>query len=155
MERYMNPALGGGSLFDLGFTLIQFATLVSPATLPDQMIAQGLYSASGVDVEASFSLQVLHTYTYIPHPTRLAVFDTRLVRQFNHCLSANQACEEPYSVSVTVSYGPSLSLGRSGRRLPTRTTPTHCPPPVPSLARDCEAPVSTDNRPPSGTPSPV
>ena len=53
-------------MLDFGVDLIQFATLIAPKTRPTRIVAQGLLCSSGVDVETSFSFQVIiiymHTY---------------------------------------------------------------------------------------------
>ncbi|OLT19908.1 oxidoreductase [Pseudonocardia sp. CNS-139] len=53
-DRYYNPAVGGGALFDLTVYPISFAQMVLGT--PDTVQAHGLLSASGVDVEEAVLL---------------------------------------------------------------------------------------------------
>jgi predicted dehydrogenase len=53
-DRYYNPAIGGGALFDLGVYPISFAQMVLGT--PDTTVAHGVLDASGVDVEEAVLL---------------------------------------------------------------------------------------------------
>lgn len=53
-DRFYNPAIGGGALFDVGVYPISFAQMVLGT--PDSVIAHGTLAATGVDVEEAVLL---------------------------------------------------------------------------------------------------
>lgn len=53
-DRFYNPAVGGGALFDLGVYPISFAQMV--LGIPDSVTAHGVLDQSGVDVEEAVQL---------------------------------------------------------------------------------------------------
>ncbi len=80
-DRYYNPAVGGGALFDLTVYPISFAQMVLGT--PDTVTARGLLDASGVDVEESVLLgwadgraATLCTSLRCASPGQLRVFGT-------------------------------------------------------------------------------
>jgi len=54
--RYWDPAQAGGAMLDIGIYLVQAATMVFGATVPEQIACTGLLSESGVDAEGSLAL---------------------------------------------------------------------------------------------------
>ncbi len=53
-DRFLNPAIGGGALFDVGVYPISFAQMVLGT--PDRVAASGALTTSGVDVEEAVLL---------------------------------------------------------------------------------------------------
>jgi predicted dehydrogenase len=81
LDRYYNPAVGGGALFDLTVYPISFAQMVLGS--PETVAAHGLLNASGVDVEeavllgwADGSTASLFTSLRCTTPGQMRVFGT-------------------------------------------------------------------------------
>ncbi|GAA1252167.1 Gfo/Idh/MocA family oxidoreductase [Pseudonocardia aurantiaca] len=81
LDRYYNPAVGGGALFDLTVYPISFAQMVLGT--PDTVAARGLLNPSGVDVEetvllgwADGSTASLFTSLRCATPGQMRVFGT-------------------------------------------------------------------------------
>ena len=81
LDRYYNPAVGGGALFDLTVYPISFAQMVLGT--PDTVAAHGLLNPSGVDVEeavllgwADGSTASLFTSLRCATPGQMRVFGT-------------------------------------------------------------------------------
>jgi predicted dehydrogenase len=81
LDRFYNPALGGGALFDLTVYPVSFAQMVLGT--PDTVIAHGVLAATGVDVEEAVLLgwadgrtASLFTSLRCPSPGQMRVFGT-------------------------------------------------------------------------------
>lgn len=55
-HRLWDPALGGGTMLDIGVYLVQAATMVFGATMPDQLASTGTLTAEGVDADCIMSM---------------------------------------------------------------------------------------------------
>ncbi|MFC4950238.1 Gfo/Idh/MocA family protein [Pseudonocardia sp. GCM10023141] len=80
-DRFYNPAIGGGALFDLTVYPISFAQMVLGT--PDTVVASGTLGPTGVDVEESVQLgwadgrgASLFTSLRCPTPGQMRVFGT-------------------------------------------------------------------------------
>jgi predicted dehydrogenase len=81
LDRYYNPAVGGGALFDLTVYPISFAQMVLGT--PDTVAAHGVLAPSGVDIEQAVMLgwadgrsASLFTSLRCPTPGQMRVYGT-------------------------------------------------------------------------------
>ncbi|MGI5128634.1 Gfo/Idh/MocA family protein [Pseudonocardia sp. CA-107938] len=116
LDRYHNPVLGGGALYDVGVYPISFAQMVLGA--PDTITATGLLAPSGVDLEESVLLgyadgrsAVLHASIRAGLPGQARVFGTRgwidVPPRFHHPsrIVLNRADAEPETIDAPATGG--------------------------------------------------
>ncbi len=92
-DRLFNPALGGGSILDLGVYVVSFAQMVVGA--PERVAAAGTIGPSGVEIDAAILLgfpsgatATLTTSLHSPLPGHARVFGTKgwidVLPRFHH-----------------------------------------------------------------------
>ncbi|SHK97562.1 Predicted dehydrogenase [Pseudonocardia thermophila] len=115
-DRYYNPALGGGALFDVGVYPISFAQMV--LGVPDTVAATGRLAPSGIDLEESVLFgyadgrsAVLHASIRAARPGQARVFGTGgwidVPPRFHHPsrIVLHRAGAEPETIEVPATGG--------------------------------------------------
>jgi predicted dehydrogenase len=110
-DRFYNPAIGGGALFDVGVYPISFAQMMLGT--PDSVTARGTLAPSGVDVEEAVLLGYpdgrtasLFASLRCPTPGQARVFGTAgwidVLPRFHHpaTLVLHRAGHEPETVTL-------------------------------------------------------
>jgi len=110
-DRFYNPAIGGGALFDVGVYPISFAQMVLGT--PDSVTAHGTLAPSGVDVEEAVLLGYpdgrsasLFASLRAPSPGQARVFGTAgwidVLPRFHHpaTLVLHRTGQEPETVTL-------------------------------------------------------
>jgi predicted dehydrogenase len=110
-DRFYNPAIGGGALFDVGVYPISFAQMVLGT--PDSVTAHGALAPTGVDVEEAVLLghpdgrtASLFASLRCPTPGQARVFGTGgwidVLPRFHHpaTLVLHRAGQEPETVTL-------------------------------------------------------
>jgi len=110
-DRFYNPAIGGGALFDVGVYPISFAQMMLGT--PDSVTARGTLAPSGVDVEEAVLLGYpdgrsasLFASLRAPSPGQARVFGTAgwidVLPRFHHpaTLVLHRAGREPETVTL-------------------------------------------------------
>jgi predicted dehydrogenase len=111
LDRFYNPAIGGGALFDLTVYPISFAQMVLGT--PDTVVAHGTLDASGVDIEEAVLLgwadgrsASLFTSLRCSTPGQMRVFGTGgwidVVPRFHHpdTIVLHRTGRDPEEVTV-------------------------------------------------------
>jgi predicted dehydrogenase len=116
LDRFYNPELGGGALFDLTVYPVSFAQMVLGT--PDTVVAHGALAGNGVDVDETVLLgwadgrtASLFTSLRCPSPGQLRVFGTGgwidVLPRFHHpdTIVLHRAGREPEEITAPATGG--------------------------------------------------
>ena len=87
-HRLMDPAQAGGGMLDIGIYLVQVATMVYGASMPDSMQGTAMLTEEGVDSEGSLSLcwkdkgsaSLMYTLRAVTPENSVIMFDRGYIR---------------------------------------------------------------------------